>query len=621
MIAWLPMYRYIYLAVQIFIWMAILYIYNGEVYRRDLVWYMEKKRNMSVRAKLTIVSLILLVIPLTVLGWFSYQKSEAGLNDLGETILKNSVEMTVERIEALDAEVKKGHLTLAEAQEQVRVSILGEKQADGTRPINDAIDLGEYGYLFILDEDGNQMAHPLLEGQNSWDSVDPNGIHSTQELIKTGMAGGGYTYFDWPLTNDESKIEPKVAYSKQDKAWGWVVVAGTYMLDFNEPVNDILIVILIVAGVAIIAGIFIIWWFTNNLSRPIRMVTAQMNELASGNLTTEAIKVKNRDETGMLANAMNHLQVQLHETITNVAKASAQLTAQSEALFQSADEVKSGSNQVASTMQELASGAETQANSAGDLAQAMQVFSERVDAANDAGEEVKKSSDTVRTLTNEGSSLMDSSKQQMEKIDQMVQGAVDKVHVLEVQSQEITKLVTVIQDVADQTNLLALNAAIEAARAGEHGKGFAVVADEVRKLAEQVRLSVGDITNIVAGMQNESQQVKESLAEGYQEVVRGTEEISITAEKFEGIHAAVAKMGAQIQSISSHLSDIAAQGNEMNDSIEDVAAISEESAAGIEQTSASSEETSSAMEEVASSSRELAELADVLGELVAKFKY
>src|SRR5690625_7272485 len=100
-------------------------------------------------------------------------------------------------------------------------------------------------------------------------------------------------------------------------------------------------------------------------------------------------------------------------------------------------------------------------------------------------------------MTNDGSLLMESSTKQMAIIDQIVHEAVEKVEGLDVHSQQISELVSVIQDIADQTNLLALNAAIEAARAGEHGQGFAVVADEVRKLAEEVSFSVTDITIIV----------------------------------------------------------------------------------------------------------------------------
>src|SRR5690606_30819113 len=102
--------------------------------------------------------------------------------------------------------------------------------------------------------------------------------------------------------------------------------------------------------------------------------------------------------------------------------------------------------------------------------------------------------------------------------DQIVQDAVRKVEGLDEQTQQISKLVSVIQDVAEQTNLLALNASIEAARAGEHGRGFAVVADEVRKLAEQVSASIADITGIVTNIQSESNTVSKSLQEGYKEV-------------------------------------------------------------------------------------------------------
>src|SRR5690625_1056337 len=103
----------------------------------------------SIKTKLITISFLILTIPLIVLGIFSYKKSENNLDELGVINLQNSVEMTIELIEALNEEVKEGHISLDEAKEKVKVAILGERQADGTRPINENINLGENGYLFI----------------------------------------------------------------------------------------------------------------------------------------------------------------------------------------------------------------------------------------------------------------------------------------------------------------------------------------------------------------------------------------------------------------------------------------------------------------------------------------
>jgi methyl-accepting chemotaxis protein len=223
-------------------------------------------------------------------------------------------------------------------------------------------------------------------------------------------------------------------------------------------------------------------------------------------------------------------------------------------------------------------------------------------------------------MANEGREMMASSTAQMERINAIVDDAVAKVQGLDAQSQEISKLVGVIQDISDQTNLLALNAAIEAARAGEHGRGFAVVADEVRKLAEQVSASVTDITGIVSGIQNESGIVAASLQEGHHEVEQGTSQIRTTGEKFNAINTAIAGMADHIQTVSENLADVAESSETMNASIEDIAAVSEESAAGVEQTSAAAQQTSSSMEEVAGSSEQLAKLADELNSLVAQYR-
>ncbi len=574
----------------------------------------------SIQSKLIFFAVLFLTVPAVIFSVFTYYKTSTSLNAVGETNLKNSVKMTIEMINALNDEVEQGKIPLEEAQEKVRIAILGEKDENGIRPVNKKIDLGKDGHIIAFDQNGVAVAHPDKEGQNLWDRRDSKGEKFVQKIMKAAKNGGGFVEYYYPRPDDENKIEKKIAYAETEPNWGWTICVSTYIKDFNRPATDILIFIIITAGITLLVEILIIWRYAGTISRPIQQVTEKMIRLADGDLTQDKIEIRSKDETGKLAEAANIMEDKLKEMIRNISSASVLISSHSEELAHSANEVKTGAEQVAQTMEELAAGSGRQASSSSEMSEKMKDFAAKVQESSLHGEKVEQSSQKIMEMSEEGNQLMGASAKQMEKIDRIMKETVDKVQVLNGQAQEINKLIYLIRDIADQTNLLSLNAAIEAARAGEQGKGFAVVADEIRKLAEQVAVSVSEITEIIQNIQKEFQNVTEALQEGYQEVEMGTAQIEITKERFHSINESIRKMAENIQTISRNLADIASSSQEINGSIQEIAAIAEESAAGIQQTSASAEQISSSMEEISKSSDQLSKLTDNLNELVGRFK-
>ena len=387
-----------------------------------------------------------------------------------------------------------------------------------------------------------------------------------------------------------------------------------------EDMEKSKIQLLILSIMIIVISIAMQLILSSNISKPLYILMKQAEKITNGTLNIEPLPVKSKDEIGRLTATINKMAEQLKQMISNIHHVSNNVANSSNDLKIAATEVTQGTTQTAATVSQIAEGTEQQATSTFQLRQAMSSFTENVENARENSEKVYEHAEDVKNMTSNGQQLMVETTLQIEKINEIVKNSVSKVENLNGHTKQISSLVKVITEIADQTNLLALNAAIEAARAGEHGKGFAVVADEVRKLAVQVTQSVSNISNIVYSIQNETTDVTSTLMIGYEEVVRGAIQTNTSKETFDTISKAVSEMAANIETVTNHLQSISQKALTIDASIETIASISEEAAASSEEAAATVEEVASSMDQVATNAEELSNDATKLKDLVHQFK-
>lgn len=370
----------------------------------------------------------------------------------------------------------------------------------------------------------------------------------------------------------------------------------------------------------VILSLFIGYWLSYKLTKPIKAVSASLKALSEGDLMQKPLEIKSHDETGELMETSNHLTKKFQEIIHSLNTVSENVSTNSTALSESSSEVYEGSVQIATTMHELADGSEHQANGSIELSEMMEEFREKINVIGEEANRMASHSNTVHSLTENGQQKMQSSTSQMQVIHNIIGESVEKVGKLENETSKIGILVKKITDVAEQTDLLALNASIEAARAGEHGKGFVVVATEVRKLAEQVDAAVADIATIIHGVEREVGEVSTSLSSGFVEVQKGTKQIEETYDTFEHIADSVDHMNKGIESTSSNIQQVQSEASAINKTIETIVAVAQQSAAGIEETVATIEETSTTMEGVSTRANELLKMVTLLDQEINQFK-
>jgi methyl-accepting chemotaxis protein len=338
------------------------------------------------------------------------------------------------------------------------------------------------------------------------------------------------------------------------------------------------------AAIVALLGGAVSWKVTMGIVRPLQGVVTRAESIADGDLTGDELKIESRDEVWQLTTAVNKMQSDLAETIRSVAATS--------------EHVATASEQISATASQTASSTETHKQRIQHIVTAMHSMSATVREVSDNSSRAAEVARTASETAREGGSVVDDTLARMGAVAEFVHETSKRVADLGGRSEQIGRIVNVIDGIADQTNLLALNAAIEAARAGEHGRGFAVVADEVRKLAESTSKATGEIAEMIQGIQTETRDAVTKMQSGTAQVETGVAATNRAGESLKQIIGQAQRAGEMISQIATAMTEQSANAEEVNNNMSQISQLVAESAQGARQSAVACEHLSNSAREM-----------------------
>lgn len=462
------------------------------------------------------------------------------------------------------------------------------------------IKIGKTGYFYALDaqdgkDQGKLQIHPLKEGVNIIDSKDSDGREFIKEMMQKKE---GIIRYPW-LNKEAGEKQPRVklAAYRHLAEWNWLVVGGSYLDELNSEArllrNAMIGATILVVLILVLAFMYItrIW-----LSKPLKEALDMTELLAAGDFRDvagiEADRSKSADEIEQISQGIKRMAWSLRTLLEKINNSSHEVSSAAAQVSSIAERIATGSEQVASQADTVATAGEEMAATSGDIAQNCQMAAEGAQHAS-------------RAAVN-GAEVVEKTVAVMGQIAEKVQESAKTVESLGARSDQIGAIIGTIEDIADQTNLLALNAAIEAARAGEQGRGFAVVADEVRALAERTTGATREIGEMIKAIQQETKGAVIAMGQGVMQVEHGSVEAS--------------KSGRALSEILEQINSVVMQVNQIATASEEQTATTSEISSNMMQITEVVRQTSEGAHESADAAVRLNSNAEELKRLVLQFK-
>lgn len=458
--------------------------------------------------------------------------------------------------------------------------------------IHERAGMGESGETYIVGQDKRMRSNSThdIVGRSMLASyqgnIDENGINT--ETAQKALAGetGIEISSDYNHTPVLTAYTPLNLFGIQ-----WAVISQMDLSEVKAPLIGLIRTIFILALIIVILITVFALFMSNNLTAPLIESVSLAQKISENDLTATDLNFDAEDELGDLGRALdlmkNHLTNIIYQIKSNT------------------EQVVCAANEISSTSSQMASGAEEQNNQATEVATAMQQMAAAITQNSQNATLTAQNASETAEKAQKGAEAMQETKTGMEQIIEATNKTKQVITALSHRAEEIGNVISVINDIADQTNLLALNAAIEAARAGEQGRGFAVVADEVRKLAERTTHATKEISSTIEAIQNDTQNASNSMQEAIVIIDTGKE----ATDRTETV-----------------LADIILSINSALDMISQIATASEQQSSGAEQItknvdaiSSVTQQSAAAAEEMASAANQLNREAELLHNLVGQF--